>query len=88
VPVVGFAAGCDILVGCNSSSGIAAAVALAKTAVCVRVCRAPPCRRITCARPPQDVAIVFVGLHPGQGGGDAREDEGWDRTCVRPHCCC
>jgi len=26
-----------------------------------------------------DVAIVFVGLHPGQGGGDAREDEGWDR---------
>lgn len=26
-----------------------------------------------------DVAIVFVGLHPGQGFGDAREDEGWDR---------
>jgi len=26
-----------------------------------------------------DVAIVFVGLHPGQGGGEAREDEGWDR---------
>jgi len=29
-----------------------------------------------------DVAIVFVGLHPGQGGGDAREDEGWDRTNI------
>jgi len=27
-----------------------------------------------------DVALVFVGLHPGQGGGDAREDEGWDRS--------
>jgi len=25
------------------------------------------------------VVIMFVGLHPGQGGGDAREDEGWDR---------
>jgi len=29
-----------------------------------------------------DVAIVFVGLHPGQGGGDAREDEGWDRKDI------
>jgi len=29
-----------------------------------------------------DVAIVFVGLHPGQGGGDAREDEGWDRKNI------
>jgi len=26
-----------------------------------------------------NVVFVFVGLHPGQGGGDAREDEGWDR---------
>jgi beta-glucosidase-like glycosyl hydrolase len=26
-----------------------------------------------------DVAVVFVGLHPGQGGEEAREDEGWDR---------
>lgn len=60
VSVAGYAPGCDIMVGCNSSAGIAAAAALAKTA---------------------DVAIVFVGLHPGQGGGDAREDEGWDRTC-------
>jgi len=29
-----------------------------------------------------DVAIVFIGLHPGQGQNDAREDEGWDRNTV------
>jgi len=29
-----------------------------------------------------DYAIVFIGLHPGQGGGSAREDEGWDRENV------
>ncbi|KAH3758310.1 glycoside hydrolase family 3 protein [Pelomyxa schiedti] len=29
-----------------------------------------------------EVALVFVGLHPGQGGGDAREDEGHDRLDI------
>jgi len=29
-----------------------------------------------------DVAVVFVGLHPGQGGQEAREDEGWDRQSI------
>jgi len=26
--------------------------------------------------------VVFVGLHPGQGGEEAREDEGWDREVL------
>jgi len=26
-----------------------------------------------------EVALVFVGLHPGQGETEAREDDGWDR---------
>jgi len=30
-----------------------------------------------------DVAVVFLGLYPGNGGGEAREDEGWDRKEVR-----
>ena len=29
-----------------------------------------------------DVAIVFLGLHPGQGYTPAREDEGWDRLNI------
>jgi len=29
-----------------------------------------------------DVALVFVGLHPGQGQTPAREDEGWDRNSL------
>eukprot|EP01083_Nonionella_stella_P225797 802439_1 len=29
-----------------------------------------------------DVAVVFLGLHPGQGYTAAREDEGWDRENI------
>jgi len=29
-----------------------------------------------------EVVFLFVGLHPGQGGGDAREDEGWDHRQI------
>ncbi len=29
-----------------------------------------------------DIAVVFVGLHPGQGDTPAREDEGWDRAQI------